>query len=125
MNVSTAYDFLHERSLRSTPWRPITASIRVQPPNYVSGDLTLNYDPIFPKALRRRAPAVFMAAVIPVTRIRSPATGRARLAGHFHREPSFSFPRQPGRGTSGARPVANAAESTRRDRQLRYCNQLG
>jgi hypothetical protein len=74
INLNTAYDFLHERNLRPTPWRPITASIRVQPPNYVSGDLTLNYDTAFPKALRSANASVGLrfsggGGVIPVTRI--------------------------------------------------------
>jgi len=74
VNLVTAYNFLYRKTLRTTPWQPITASIRIQPPNYVSGDLTLNYDTMFPKALRSATASLGLrfsggGASIPVTRI--------------------------------------------------------
>jgi hypothetical protein len=52
VNLNTTYDFLHERNLRRVPWGPVTTTVRVQPPNYVSGDLTLIHDPIDSRSLR-------------------------------------------------------------------------
>jgi lipopolysaccharide assembly outer membrane protein LptD (OstA) len=52
INFTSAYDFLWRQSGRSTPWRPITTTVRIQPPSYVSGDLTLSHDLVYDKPLR-------------------------------------------------------------------------
>ncbi len=52
VNVNTTYDFLHTQNRRPTPWGSIVTSVRVQPPNYVSGDLTLVHDPLYAQAWR-------------------------------------------------------------------------
>ena len=52
VNFNSAYDFLWRQSGRSTPWRPITTTVRVQPPSYVSGDLTLSHDLVYDKPLQ-------------------------------------------------------------------------
>jgi lipopolysaccharide assembly outer membrane protein LptD (OstA) len=53
VNIGTGYDFLYERHARGTPWQPIVSSIRIQPPNYVSGDASLLHDPLEAKWLRQ------------------------------------------------------------------------
>jgi lipopolysaccharide assembly outer membrane protein LptD (OstA) len=53
VDVSTAYDFLHERGSRGTPWQPISTSIRVNPPTLVAADASLLHDPIAGKVLRQ------------------------------------------------------------------------
>ncbi len=52
IGINTAYDFLHEANGRETPWQPILTTVRVQPPNYISGDLSLRHDPAVDKLLR-------------------------------------------------------------------------
>ncbi len=52
INLNSAYDFLHDRNGRSTPWRPISTSIRIQPPNYVTGDFSLQHDLTYGRVLR-------------------------------------------------------------------------
>jgi hypothetical protein len=52
VGVSTSYVFLHETRGRTTPWSPIQTTIRIQPPNYVSGDVSLRHDPAAAKAFR-------------------------------------------------------------------------
>jgi hypothetical protein len=53
MNVTSGYDFLFERTTRTTPWQPIRTSVRVQPPNFVTADLSATHDPVFGKWLRQ------------------------------------------------------------------------
>jgi hypothetical protein len=53
LNIGSSYDFLHERSGRSTPWQPIRTTLRIQPPGYVTGDVAIAHDPVFGKSLRQ------------------------------------------------------------------------
>ncbi len=53
LNIGTAYDFLHEQNGRSTPWQAIRTTLRVQPPGYVTGDISMSQDPVFGRALRQ------------------------------------------------------------------------
>ena len=52
LGINTSYDFLHESRGRPTAWSPILTTLRIQPPNYVSGDVTLRHDTSVAKALR-------------------------------------------------------------------------
>ncbi|MEO6462871.1 MAG: putative LPS assembly protein LptD, partial [Candidatus Eisenbacteria bacterium] len=53
LNLGTGYDFRHAEHGRSTPWQPIQSTLRIQPPNYVSGDASVVHDPVRAKWMRQ------------------------------------------------------------------------
>ena len=137
INFNSAYDFLYAKTGRSTPWRPITTTVRIQPPNYVSGDLTLIHDPIFGRPLRNATATLGLrfsggGATIPVTRI--PLAGNeAQTAPPSDPlvpwEASISFSYGGSRGTGDEwthREAANAVLNIKptANWELRYYNQI-